>query len=145
MSLTELNLNDVPERKNINFSDRNAVEKLLETEKFRPCANLRCAPVKLQHHQLFMPMCDEGRFDRQGVAEFFDMPNTQVRSLSPVTYMNIPSWATLVSCPPDCKGYKNRTVAKTRKAGGHAASWLFEHILKPAEIVWAAVWAWLFK
>jgi hypothetical protein len=34
------------------------------------------------------------------------MPNTQVRHLSPLTYMHIPTWAPLISCPPDCKGYK---------------------------------------
>lgn len=145
MSLTELNLNDAPTPKNVNFSDRNSVEKFLESEKFRPCANLRCAPIMLQHQQLYMPQCDEGRFDRQGIAEFFDMPNTQMRRLSPVTYMSIPSWAPFISCPPDCKGYRNRTVAKTQKAGGRIASWLFEHVLKPAEILWAAVWAWIFK
>jgi hypothetical protein len=35
-----------------------------------------------------------------------EMPNTQVRHLSPLTYMHIPTWAPLISCPPDCKGYK---------------------------------------
>jgi hypothetical protein len=109
----------------INFSDRNAVEKLLESKKFRPCANLRCAPVRLQHQQLFMPQCDENRFDRQGIAKCFDMPNTQVRNLSPVTYMSIPSWAPFISCPPDCKGYRNRTVAKAQKTVGQIARWFF--------------------
>lgn len=145
MSLTELNLNDAPKPKSVNFSDRNAVERFLETDKFRPCANLLCAPVKLQHQQLFMPMCKEGRFDRQGIAEFLDMPNTQVRHLSPLIYTIIPSWAPLISCPPDCKGYRNRAIARTQKAGGRAAGWLLEHVLKPTEIFWAAVWAWIFK
>src|SRR6266851_5717710 len=36
MSLTELNLDGAPAPKNINFSDLNAVENFLETEKFRP-------------------------------------------------------------------------------------------------------------
>ena len=58
--------------RNINFTDRNAVEKFLETEKFRSCANLECSQINLHNQQLFMPMCKEGRFDRQGIAEFFD-------------------------------------------------------------------------
>lgn len=123
---TEQNSKDSQSPKNINFTNRNAVEKFLETEKFRPCANLRCAPVKLQNQQLFMPMCDEGRFDRQGVAEFFEMPSTQVRRLSPVTYMSIPSWAPFISCPSDCKGYRNRTVAKLARAGSSVMHWLFQ-------------------
>ncbi len=144
MSLTELNLDSAPAPKNVNFTDLNAVEKFLETEKFRPCANLECSEVKLHNQHFYMPMCREGRFDKQGVAEFFDMP-VPTRPCSPVTYMSLATWAPLISCPPDCKGYKNRTVAKTQKAGGQTARWLFEHILKPAEIFWAAVWAYFFK
>src|ERR1700694_5282221 len=137
MSLTRLNLDGAPAPKNINFTDLNAVEKFLETEKFRPCANLECSEVTLHNQYFYMPMCREGRFDKQGVAEFFDMP-VPTRPYSPVTYLSLATWAPLISCPPDCKGYKNRTVAKTQKAGGETARWLFEHILKPAEIFWAA-------
>jgi hypothetical protein len=108
----------------INFADRNTVEKFLETDRFRPCANLDCSPVKLQHQVLYMPMCREGRFHRQGVAEFFDMP-LPPRPLSPVTYMNIGSWAPLVSCPRECKGYRNRTLAKAQKAVKRIARWFF--------------------
>jgi hypothetical protein len=146
MDLTKLNLNEPQDPKpNVNFSDQNAVETFLESEKFRPCANLRCAPVNLNLQQVFMPMCDEGRFHRQEIAIAFVMPSTKVRHLSPWTYMHIPSWAPHISCPPDCKGYRNRTVAKTQKAGGRVANWLFEHVMKPGEFVWAAVWARLFK
>jgi hypothetical protein len=144
MSLTELNLNNAPEPTNTNFGDRNSVERFLESEKFRPCANLECSQVNLHDKVLFIPMCLQGRFDRQGIGDFFDMPHPS-RPCSPVTYMSIPTWAPLISCPLDCKGYKNRVVAKTQKASEKIASWLFEHLLKPAEFFWAAVWAWLFK
>jgi hypothetical protein len=107
----------------INFADRNAVEKFLESKKFRHCANLRCAPVMLQHQQLYMPQCDENRFDRQGIAQAIDMPNTKVRRLSPFTFMHIPSWAPFISCPHDCKGYRNRTIAKAQKTVRQVARW----------------------
>src|SRR5258708_21750857 len=98
----------------INFTDRNAVEKFLEGDKFRSCANLECSPVELEHDVLYMPMCMEGRFNREGIAEHLDMPRPP-RPLSPLTYTTIPVWAPLVSCPADCKGYQNRTVAKVKK------------------------------
>lgn len=44
-----------------------------------------------------------------------------------------------------CKGYKNRTVAKVERVGKGAAGWVFHHVLKPAEMFWAAIWAWTFK
>lgn len=143
MSFTALNLNESRQR-SVNFTDRNAVENCLQTERFRPCANLRCVPAHLRDEVLYMPVCVEGRFHREGVAEFYDMP-LPPRPVSPVTYMMIGVWAPLISCPADCKGYKNRTVAKTQKAGGRVASLLFEHVLKPAEFLWAAFWAWVFK
>lgn len=31
------------------------------------------------------------------------------------------------------------------KVGKQDASWVFHHVLNPAEIFWTAVWAWLFK
>ena len=99
----------------INFTNRDAVEKFLEGEKFRRCANLECYPVELEHEVLYMPMCMEGRFNREGIAEHLDMPRPP-RPLSPLTYTTIPMWAPLVSCPADCKGYHNRTVAKVKKA-----------------------------
>ena len=82
----------------MNFSDRNAVERFLEGKKFRHCANLQCSPVELEHQVLYMPMCIEGRFKREGLAEVLDLPHPP-RPLSPVTYTTIPLWAPLVSCP----------------------------------------------
>ena len=146
MSLTELNLRDAPKPKATNFGDQNSVEEFLADKKFRQhCVNLRCSPVQLQHQRLYMPMCDEGRFDRQGIAEAFEMPSTKVGRLSPVTYTVIPTWAPFISCPLKCKGYKNRTVARFERVGKEAAGWVFHHVLKPAEIFWAAIWAWIFK
>jgi hypothetical protein len=91
MSITGLNLNNAPQRKATNFGDQNSVEEFLADKKFRQhCVNLRCSPVQLQHQRLYMPMCDEGRFDRQGIGEAFEMPSTKLGRLSPVTYMVIP-------------------------------------------------------
>jgi|HubBroStandDraft_5_1064220.scaffolds.fasta_scaffold38456_2 hypothetical protein len=109
---------------NINFADRNAVEKFLETDKFRPCANLECSRVPLQHDTAYMPMCLEGRFNRAGFAGMIEMPQPQ-RPLSSITYTTIPIWAPLVSCPRDCKGYQNRTISKVRGAAALAIRWLF--------------------
>lgn len=109
----------------INFTDRNAVEKFLETKKFRHCANLECSRVDLHRQVLYMPMCLDDRFNKQGDAEFFDMPSAQKRTVSPVTYMSIPNWAPFISCPHDCKGYRNRTIAKAQKTVGQAARWFF--------------------
>ena len=146
MNLTKLNLDEAPKPKATNFGDQNSVEEFLEDKKFRQrCDYLRCAPVQLQHQRLYMPMCDEGRFDREGIADALEMPSRKGGRLSPVTYMVIPSWAPFISCPIKCKGYKNRTVAEIEKVGKQGASWVFHHVLKPAEIFWAAVWAWLFK
>ena len=98
----------------INFTDRNAVEKFLDGKQFRHCANLRCNPLQLQQGTVYMPFCMESRFKREGVAEFLELPSPP-RPLSPLTYTTIPTWAPLVSCPADCKGYRNRTVAKVKK------------------------------
>jgi len=124
----------------INFADRNAVETFLESEKFRPCANLECSQVGLQHQVLYMPVCREGRFHREGVAEFLDMP-LPPRPLSPVTYMSIGSWAPLVSCPRECKGYRNRTLAKAKHAVRGVAHFLFgEFAVKEANTVHEKAW-----
>lgn len=128
----------------LNFTDRNAVEDFLETKRFRPCANLKCFPAHVQRDAIYLPVCLQGRFHREGVAEFFDMP-VPPRPLSPLTYTSVGAWGPLVSCPRKCKGYRNRTVAKILTGGKHAASWFFEHILKPAEFFWAAFWAWVMK
>lgn len=68
-------------------------------------------------------MCLEGRFSREGVAEFMGMPQPP-RPLSPLIFTTIPIWAPLVSCPPDCRGYRSRTVAKLRRAWNSAVRWL---------------------
>src|SRR5260370_37793392 len=60
-----------------------------------------------------MPACLEGRFAREGFAQHIEMP-LRSRPLSPMTYTTIPQWAPLIRCPRDCKGYRNRTVAKVR-------------------------------
>jgi len=126
MSLTELNLRDAPKRRATNFGDQNSVEEFLKDKKFRQhCVNLRCSPVQLQHQRLYMPMCDEWRFDRQGIAEAFEMPSAKVGRLSPVTYMVIPTWAPFISCPLKCKGYKNRAVAKVERVGKEVAAGFF--------------------
>jgi hypothetical protein len=109
---------------NINFGDRNAVEKFLESSRFRPCAHLRCSQLSLPHHVVYMPMCMEGRFRKEGSAEFFDMP-VPSRPLNPVTYTSVPTWAPFVSCPLDCKGYQNRTLARLQTSAVSAARWLF--------------------
>ena len=107
----------------INFTDRNAVEKFLEGKKFRRCENLKCSPVELQYQILYMPMCMEGRFNREGFVEHLEMPRPP-RPLSPMIYTTIPMWAPLVSCPVDCKGYQNRTVAKVKKTIASSAQTL---------------------
>jgi hypothetical protein len=146
MILTELNLRDPSKPKATKFGGQNSVGEFLEDRKFRQhCVNLRCFPVRLQHQRLYKLMCDEVRFHRQGIAQAFEMPSVKVGRLSPVTYMVIPTWTPFISCPLICNGYKNRTVAKLERVGKEAAGWVFHHVLKPAEIFWAAIWAYLFK
>jgi hypothetical protein len=112
------------EHKNINFTDRNAVERFLEGDQFRPCGNLKCLPVNLQYQIVYLPACLENRFHREGIAEHLEMPLLS-RHLSPMTYQSVGIWAPLVSCPRDCKGYRNRTVAKLQNAGSAAVNSLF--------------------
>jgi hypothetical protein len=69
----------------------------------------------LQQQQLYMPQCDEGRFDRQGIAGFFDMPNPQVRRLSPVTHMSIPS-CTVHKLPARLQGLSKPHGGKDAKS-----------------------------
>lgn len=151
MSLTELNLNNRPSRKSVNFTDRNAVEEFLQTERFRPCGRLGYLRMPVEHTALYMPMCSEGRFYKEGIAQYYDMPLPRRRLgrltyvTSPVTHTAVGVWGPLVSCPCDCRGYRNRTVSRIRTAGSRAAIWLLENILRPAEFVWAAFWAWVLK
>jgi hypothetical protein len=104
--------NNSPATANIDFRDKNAVERFLETKKFRHCSNLQCEEVKHpQMHMLYMPVCLEGRFAREGFAQHIEMPMGN-RPLSPITYRSIPQWAPLISCPRDCRGYRNQTLAR---------------------------------
>lgn len=103
-----------PTQVSIDFGDRNAVERFLEGKKFRRCTNLRCESVSPSNMQmLYMPICTEGRFAREGFAQHIEMP-LHSRPLNPITYTTIPQWAPLISCPSDCRGYQNRTVARLR-------------------------------
>jgi hypothetical protein len=128
----------------LNFADRNAVEAFLQTERFRPCANLECSQVRLERAVFYMPLCLEGRFSKEGVAKYLNMP-LPPQDLSPVIYMTVGTWGPLVSCPRDCNGYRNRSVAKAKTAGMRGAKWLFENVLKPADFLWAAFWAWIMR
>ena len=128
----------------LDFSDRNAVEKFLETDRFRRCANLECRSAHLEHVVLYLPVCLEGRFNKEGIAQYLDMPMPQ-HPLSPLIYTTVAQWGPRVSCPRDCKGYRNRTVAKILGTVKRGASWVFENIVKPTEVLWAAFWAWVLE
>ena len=138
MALQKLDLNKtLPGCAGVNFSDKNAVEHFIEGEQFRPCANLQCdsVDVPVDHVRLYMPMCLESRFAKEGQAQWFDMPNRDL-PLSPVTYMSIPASAGGISCPADYPGFKSRTMAKVEKVAEKI------HV---KDGVWAAFWAWVMK
>jgi hypothetical protein len=140
MDLTPLGLNKpLPDGRGVNFSDRNSVEQFLETKRFRPCANLKCEPASLPNIKLYVPMCLENYFAKEGVARYFDLPDVS-RPLSPLTYTTIHEWAPFISCPRDCKGYQNRKIAKLK----HTAN-MVANTLHPREWMNAAVWAWIVK
>lgn len=131
----------------VDFTDRNAVEDFLHGEKFRSsCDNLHCVmiPRSAKTPTLYVPVCLQNRFARKGLAKHFDMPDGS-KLVSPLTYLNIPYWAPHISCPPKCRGYRNRRVAKSLRFGKQALRWCSEHLIKPAEVLWAAVWARIFK
>src|SRR5262249_39229135 len=131
--------------KNVDFTDRNAVEDFLGSERFRSsCDNLKCDKVALREITLYMPVCAQNRFARDGVAQQFDMPDRS-KPVSPLTYSSIPFWAPHISCPPKCRGYRNRTIANCLRFGKQALHWCSERVFKPAEVLWAAFWAWIFK
>lgn len=65
--------------------------------------------------------------------------------LSPLIYTTVAVWGPHVSCPRDCKGYRNRTAAKILGSVKRGTSWVFENVIKPTEVLWAAFWAWVFK
>lgn len=108
---------------------------------------------------LYMPACLEGRFAKEGVAQAIEMPSRS-RRLGPTTYATIPLWAPFISCPPDCRGYENRTIAtvksmfkkgpQTEVKSGESASrkwdwkfWLGVICVPIALVVVGAVLAWL--
>ena len=95
---------------NTNFSDRNSAERFLECGKFRRCANLLLPLV----HQasppvnVYVPICAESRFNKEGVAQHLLMPNPASHTVSPIVYTTVGQWAPLISCPRKCKGYRNK-------------------------------------
>ena len=111
---------------NFDFSSKNDVERFLATSRFRKCGNLGYSTLRLEHQTVHMPFCQEGRFHKEGVANSFDLPDKMMKRLSPIVCTTIPIWAPLVSCPHDCKGYRNRSVAKFQRAVSSAVRWLFK-------------------
>lgn len=89
------------------FRDRNAVEKYLDCGRFKPCAHLKSIQATLPPNGtvVYLPVCAENRFNKTGVATDIDMP-IPGRPLGPITYSTLGVWAALISCPPDCRGYK---------------------------------------
>jgi hypothetical protein len=67
------------------------------------------------------------------------------QKLGPVTYATLGEWAPLISCPSECSEYKNRRLAKVEVVMRSCLGWIFEHLFKPAEIWWAAFWAWVMR
>ena len=92
--------------------------------------NLGCLPAHTRDGVLHLPVCSTGNFDRQGNARHFEMPDPQ-RPLGPLTYLTVAIWGPLVSCPRNCKAYRNQTAAKLLKDTKRLASWLFENLVKP--------------
>src|ERR1700722_18713019 len=94
-----------------NFGDKNSAERYLECGKFRRCANLRLIPAHVPSVLLYLPVCMESRFNKTGNAEFLPMP-VYGAALSPLTYTTVGQWASHISCPRDCKGYRSQRWAK---------------------------------
>jgi hypothetical protein len=126
------------------FRDKNAVDRFLECGKFRRCANLEAPPAKLEHFTIYLPACRKSRFDREGFAAEIEMPVPGHR-VSPLTYTTLGVWAPLISCPLKCRDYQHPAIAKLKAGLRKSFSWIFEHLIKPSEIMWAAFWAWFFK
>jgi hypothetical protein len=57
------------------FGDKNAVDRFLESGKFRRCANLQTIPAHLQGATVYMPVCMKSRFSRAGFAADIEMPD----------------------------------------------------------------------
>lgn len=93
-----------------NFGDRASAEQFLECGKFRPCANL-LLPLAEQASppiHVYVPICEENRFNKIGVAQHVPMPNPGSHTMSPITYTTVGEWAPFISCPRTCKGYQNK-------------------------------------
>jgi hypothetical protein len=93
-----------------NFGDKNSAERFLECGKFRRCANLRLIPAKVPSVLLYLPVCMESRFNKSGNAEFLPMP-VYGAPLSPLTYTTVGQWASHISCPRECRGYRSQRWA----------------------------------
>ncbi|MFP5266584.1 MAG: hypothetical protein ACLGQU_04380 [Acidobacteriota bacterium] len=128
----------------LDFSDRSAVEKFLKTKRFRRCANLECLPAHTGEVVLHLPVCSAGYFERQGNARHFRMPDPQ-RDLRPLTYMTVAIWGTARELPAQLQSLSESNRSKASEGYKRLASWLFENLVKPTEILWAAFWAWLFR
>lgn len=128
------------------FRDRNAVEKYLECGRFKQCANLVSLPAVLPPTgtTVYLPVCTENRFNKTGFATHIEMP-VPGKPLSPLTYVPLGQWASLISCPGDCRGYKNRSWAKFKDKARVPLAWVAGCVIKPTEIWWAAFWAWVMK
>jgi hypothetical protein len=96
-----------------NFGDKNSAERYLECGKFRRCANLKLIPAYVPSVLLYLPLCKESRFNKTGNAEFLPMP-VYGAALSPLTYTTVGQWASHISCPRDCKGYRSLRWANLR-------------------------------
>lgn len=126
------------------FRDRNSVDRYLECGRFKRCANLQSVPARLPDGTAYLPVCTKSRFNRTGFATEIEMP-APGRTLGVITQATLGLWAPLISCPRDCREYKNRRLAKVEAVTRSSVGWIFEHFLKPAEIWWAAFWAWMMK
>lgn len=92
-----------------NFADRNSAEQFLDCGKFRQrCANLTLDRLGLpQPNFVYIPICLESRFERAGIAQYVPMPVREL-PMSPTIYATLPVWAPLLSCPRNCRGYRNK-------------------------------------
>jgi hypothetical protein len=124
------------------FRDRNAVDRYLESGKFRRCANLESIPATLPPSGItvYLPVCTKSRFNRAGFAANIEMP-IPGKPLGPITYSTLGNWAPLISCPRNCREYEHPALAKAKAK----LPWIAKHIIKPSEIFWAAFWAWVMK
>jgi len=138
--------NPDPKVPDTDFRDRNSVDTYLECGRFRRCANLQSIPARLPVPDVtvYLPVCTKSRFNRTGFASQIEMP-VPGQKLGPFTYTTLGQWAPLISCPRDCREYKNRRLAKVEAVTRSCVGWIVEHVFKPAEILWAAFWAWVMK